>query len=184
MVEFDTSYLHVTLLSNSRFHENRVSKSHNTLLLKAVNDITPIITKSLGRFRWYSLLGILEFYQQILIKFPSIKFYEYPPSWYIWTDMMELICAFRNFANAARSWYQSRKKISKQIFSTRSTQADCLHWANWIRDLYDNSPGYIIQYRGVLYLAHHNTNDTVFRWYQCYLIFTPLSISFLVVISL
>jgi len=51
MVEFDTSYLHVTLLSNSRFHENRVSKSHNTLLLKAVNDITPIITKSLGRFR-------------------------------------------------------------------------------------------------------------------------------------
>lgn len=183
MVEFDISDLHITLFSNSGFHEDRVSKSH-TLLLKAVNDITATITKFLGRFRWYSVLGILEFYQQILIKFPSIKFYEYPPSWYTRTDMMELICVFQNFANAAKIWYQLRKKISEQIFSMCRTHADWLHWANFVfgcssiqtlvtydimytteplmqqvwglrlLDLYDKSPGYITQYRGVLYLAH------------------------------
>jgi len=86
MVEFDISDLHVTTQSRKRYY------SH--------------ITKFFGRFRWYSVLGILEFYQQILITFPSIKFYEYPPSRYI----MGLICAFRNFANAAKNWYQWRKK--------------------------------------------------------------------------
>jgi hypothetical protein len=48
MVEFDISDLHVTLFSNSGFHEDRVSKSH-MLLLKAVNDIIAIITKFLGQ---------------------------------------------------------------------------------------------------------------------------------------